>query len=409
MPTITLTSNGRGYSFSCSDGGGGATASTSSILYLGGNLYCTFIPFANVCTALGSTAAGTVNIKKATLKLYGVEPYNSSTGNSSTNNMRIGVGTQGSSVVEDCLVQKNTNIYGSSSVWGPVAANCYFSSTLQKVTLTDTELDYTEQIKAMLNNKNTAGGTLNFHTASGTYLWICADSITGQSKTNCLRASTASDSRAQLIIEFTESAVYTGGSWKDASSYVYTSIGRTQYTYPAGAMNAATSQNCTASASSTYSSGYPAWRCFDNSTSTAAWASSESATGPWVKLKMPAKLYDITVTITNRADRNDNIRGPIAGYIEGSTDDSTWDIIYTFSGRNGSTKGASTTYTCTNTSKAYNYVRVRMTDWYPSGASNNTYCAIGEIDIKGYNYPTTAVWKPAVAYIYTNGAWKQMK
>ena len=118
---------------------------------------------------------------------------------------------------------------------------------------------------------------------------------------------------------------------------------------------------------------------------------------------MPSALYDMTVTITNRGDRSDNIRGPIAGYIEGSNDDSNWDIIYTFSNRDGSTKAAATTYNCTNSSIGYSYVRVRMTDWYPSG--NHTYCSIGEIGISGYDIPASGGYIPAEYKIRVNDNW----
>ena len=185
------------------------------------------------------------------------------------------------------------------------------------------------------------------------------------------------------------------GGAETATPYVWTTT-RSSIKQPVAAMTGATSQNCTASASSTYSSEYPAWRCFDYAGKTKAWASSSSATGPWVKLKMQYPLYDITVNIINRNDRSDNIRGPISGYIEASNDDSTWIDIGSFSGRNGSTQNHSTVHQCDNSTTAYKYVRVRMTDWYPSG--NHTYCAIGEIYISGYRHPTTGHWQPATAY-----------
>ena len=185
------------------------------------------------------------------------------------------------------------------------------------------------------------------------------------------------------------------GGGELATPYVWTTE-RTSIRVPAKAMTAATSQSCTASASSTYSSSYPAWRCYDYSTTTAAWASSASASGPWVKLNMNKKLYDITVRIYNRSDRDDNIRGPIAGYIEASNDDSTWVDIGEFSGRNGSTKGHVTEHVCNNSTVAYKYVRVRVTNWYPS--SNKTYCAIGELSINGYEHPSTGHWAKATPY-----------
>jgi hypothetical protein len=174
MATITLTSNGRGYSHSCSEGGGAANASSSSsFFYIGGYLYCSFMPFANIPNALGSTGPGSIKIKKATLVLRKVESYNSSTGNSSTGALRFGVGTKGSSTGTSWLVKKTTNIYSSAKVYGPEKAYSYFSSTTRTVTKTNKEIDYTAQVQAILDNRNTAGGTLNFHNGGTTYILIC--------------------------------------------------------------------------------------------------------------------------------------------------------------------------------------------------------------------------------------------
>lgn len=190
--------------------------------------------------------------------------------------------------------------------------------------------------------------------------------------------------------------ITTKGGPTAATAYVWSTT-RHEVEYPAAAMTSTSSQSCVASASSTYSSSYPVWRCFDNSTSSAAWASSASATGPWVKLKCPNKIYSVTVDIINRGDRSDNIRGPIDGVIEGSNDDSTWTEIGSFSGRDGATMKAQTTHTCTNHTVGYQYIRVRMTDWYPSGS--HTYCAIGEINIRGYDMSTNGGWVQATPYL----------
>ena len=212
MATITLTASGRGHSYSCSDGGGRADASTSSILYIGGNLYCTCIPFTNIPTALGSTGAGKIKIKSASLELFSVAAYNSSTGNTTTNALKKGIGNQGNSV--DALVQSSANIYGSSSVWGPRKANSYFSSSTEVLTTSDRILDFTEQVQAICNNLNMNGGIVDFHTGTS-YIWICANSITSQTKKYCLRAGNNSGYRAQLTIEYYTSNVryWDGSNW----------------------------------------------------------------------------------------------------------------------------------------------------------------------------------------------------
>lgn len=195
MPSITLNSasSPAGKSFSCSSGGGGGTASTSSIIYIGGNLYCSYIQFANIPTACGSTGPGDFKIKKATLKLAGVEPYSSSVNNSSTNAMRIGISNA------NTVVHTTSNIYSDKNIYGPNKNNAYFSSTLQSVSLTDVELDVTEQIQAMFDNRNTAGGTVNYHSGNS-YIWICANAITGQNKKVCLRVG---NKKVQtLVIEY---------------------------------------------------------------------------------------------------------------------------------------------------------------------------------------------------------------
>ena len=210
---------------------------------------------------------------------------------------------------------------------------------------------------------------------------------------------------AQLNIDITLTITYETGNRRTPQAYVWTTS-RSSLSYPINAMTSNNSQDCIATASSVYSSSYPIWRAFDKSSTTVPWASSTSETGAWVKLQIPKALYEITITITNRNDRADNIRGPIDGVIEGSNDDLTFVEIGSFSGRDGATRAASSTVVCNNLTEKYSYIRVRMTDWYPSG--NHTYCAIGEIEITGYNRPSTGGWAEATPYIYNNGAWAQV-
>lgn len=209
---------------------------------------------------------------------------------------------------------------------------------------------------------------------------------------------------AMLQTDITLTINYETGNRKRANTYVWTTT-RHLLSYPANAMTSNSSQSCVASASSTYSSSYPIWRAFDKNTTTVPWASSSSETNAWIQLQMPRILYDITIKITNRNDRADNIRGPIAGTILGSNDGLNFTQIGSFSGRDGSTRAASSTVVCNNSTTGYSYVKIAISDWYPSG--NNTYCAIGELEISGYNNPSTGGWTEATPYVYDGSSWVQ--
>lgn len=209
---------------------------------------------------------------------------------------------------------------------------------------------------------------------------------------------------AILKTDITLTITYETGNRRMTQMYVWTTT-RASLGFPTEAMTSNNSQNCIASASSTYSSSYPIWRAFDKNTTTVPWASSSSETNAWIQLQMPKILYDITIKITNRNDRADNIRGPIAGTILGSNDGLNFTQIGSFSGRDGSTRAASSTVVCNNSTTGYSYVKIAMSDWYPSG--NNTYCAIGELEISGYNNPSTGGWTEATPYIYDGSSWIQ--
>lgn len=209
---------------------------------------------------------------------------------------------------------------------------------------------------------------------------------------------------AQLNTDITLTLTYETGNRRAPQAYVWTTS-RSSLSYPISAMTSNSSQDCVASASSTYSSSYPIWRAFDKNTTTVPWASSNSEKNAWIQLQIPEILYDITIKITNRNDRADNIRGPIAGTILGSNDGLNFTQIGSFSGRDGSTRAASSTVACDNSTIGYSYVKIAMSDWYPSGI--HTYCAIGEIEITGYNRPSTGGWAEATPYVYNNGAWTQ--
>lgn len=198
---------------------------------------------------------------------------------------------------------------------------------------------------------------------------------------------------------------YEVGNRRAAAFYVMSSGQGSLITQPPAGMTSANSQGCVVSASSEYSSDYPAWRAFDNNLSTRCWASANaSGHNKWIQLKMTQALYSIQVKITNRTDHT-TVNGLISGEIYGSNDNfSTYEQIGSITGRDGTTQGAETTHTCTNNTTAYQYVRIVETD----RANPSGYLAIGQIKITGYPYPTGNHWKPAIAYVYENGAWKEL-
>lgn len=184
-------------------------------------------------------------------------------------------------------------------------------------------------------------------------------------------------------------------------SYVYTNI-RSLKTYPAAGMTKdSNSQSCTVSASSTYSSSFPAYLAFDYNDST-CWASSKTATGPYVIIQMPYALYDCTVTIKNRTHASYNIGGFISGRIDGSNDGTNFTTLTTFSGRNGATSGYQNSYTLNNSTTAYKYIKVKADTW---DKTEGTYACIGEMRVTGYTVPSTGAWQEATVYVYNNGAW----
>lgn len=207
-------------------------------------------------------------------------------------------------------------------------------------------------------------------------------------------------SKFVCIGELSISGTITTTGWQSAVPYVWTTDA-TAYTYPKGAMTSATSAECTASASSEYSSNYPAWRAFDDSTSTKAWASSRDVDEAWLILQLPRKLCNITMTITNRADHDTLVNGPISGFIQGSNDGSTWTDLKFFYGRDGATKAASSTHSCDN-NVGYSLLRIYTTNWdLTTGSSSQNECCIGECSVSGYDVsPTLGGWKLASSKVF---------
>ncbi len=145
---------------------------------------------------------------------------------------------------------------------------------------------------------------------------------------------------------------------------------------PYGSMSSNSSQSCMASASSAYSSNYPAWRAFDNNLES-AWASQSSDASPWIQLEMDVALKNIVVRIYAR--KSAPVNHPTAGTILGSSDGSAWTAIGGFSGwKEAPSNGLLGEVACSNAAP-YRYVRVRVT----GRADEDSYVAIGNIKIIG--------------------------
>lgn len=183
---------------------------------------------------------------------------------------------------------------------------------------------------------------------------------------------------------------------------------RIEYSFPAKAMTSNSSQGCTASSSSTYSTNFPAWRAFDLSETSRCWASANPSKGPYLQLTFPVPLYDITVTIVNRGDHNTVINGPIDGDIygwntiegesyappptEGEYKKDDYNIRQGYTGRDGETKQLSTSYFLEDTRRrCCDTIRFQIDNWVGKDTSNN-YAAIGEMKIIGYSLPSDGLW-----------------
>lgn len=149
-------------------------------------------------------------------------------------------------------------------------------------------------------------------------------------------------------------------------------------TRPQGAMTSNSSLSCEASASTEFSSGYPAWCAFDASPAT-SWACVSSESAPWIQLKMDVALKNIQVSVYSRsqnpASGNHN---PTAGTVQGSNNGSNWTQIGSYSGWSEKNDGTLLgTISCGNTT-AYKYVRLNI-----SSRAGSEYATIGYISIRG--------------------------
>ena len=188
----------------------------------------------------------------------------------------------------------------------------------------------------------------------------------------------------QMLVIGTD--VASNGNWVKAKSLVWKTENPKTYTYPEAAMTANLSQNCFVCASTRSTSDYPAWRAFDKNTAN-NWASHTKTYDPqpWIQLTFPRPLYNISVRIDNDSG---TAKGPVGGIIYGSNDNGvTLTQIGSFTGRSAAAS-ASTTHQCSNSTVAYNTVRIQVTT-LASGAQN---VDIGEIYISGTDIGTNGGW-----------------
>lgn len=145
---------------------------------------------------------------------------------------------------------------------------------------------------------------------------------------------------------------------------------------PESPMTSDSSGGCVASASSTYSSSYPAWRAFDGSVGD-SWASTASDAAPWLQLAMDVALKNISVEVSAR--QSTPVANPVSGAVLGSNNGTSWTQLKTFSGWSSTQSGGVLgTVNCANAT-AYRYVRLRV----DSRTSSSSYVAIGSMVVRG--------------------------
>lgn len=150
-------------------------------------------------------------------------------------------------------------------------------------------------------------------------------------------------------------------------------------TMPPAAMGSSSSNGCTVSASTTYSSSYPARKAFDFNTST-SWASKASDNNPWIQIEMPYALKNIKVSVYARGDTP--IHNPTSGTIYGGNGGSATTAIGSFSGWDGTAKATLLgTVDCSSSTSSTGYNTVKISITKKSGSEG--YVAIGYISIEG--------------------------
>jgi len=221
----------------------------------------------------------------------------------------------------------------------------------------------------------------------------------GNTNTNIGQCSVYADDISAIgftlkIVNKSSAAVEMGAHWMsigqpntDPDAKVIITVKR-----PVANMTSNNSVDCIASASSTLSSAYPAWKAFDSSLG-ASWVSANNTSDlqPWISLHMTEKYYDDVEQKTKVRDfalknikmsvysRTGYTINPEEGVVEGSNDGENWTELASFKEWSTSASGSLLGVINCNNTTAYSYVRLHVT----KKPYNQYYIAIGNIKITG--------------------------
>ena len=169
-----------------------------------------------------------------------------------------------------------------------------------------------------------------------------------------------------------------GGVGTRAYGYVeYTKTTDAPTYYHLPYLTAGSDQGCIVTASSEFSSWYPAVYAFGGSTNGRYWACAEADAERWIQVQMPYKLKNMIIKLTNPIGGGTEAQYlPVAGTFQGSNDGTAWTQIGTFADRPATAGGV--TEHALNNAVAYKYLRVQIAQ---PGAGRWT--GFGDIRIQG--------------------------
>lgn len=170
-----------------------------------------------------------------------------------------------------------------------------------------------------------------------------------------------------------------GGVGARAYGYVeYTKTTDAPTYYHLPYLTAGSDQGCIVTASSEFSSWYPAVYAFGGSTNGRYWACAEADAERWIQVQMPYKLKNMAVQLTSpkHGDGIDTNRLPVAGTFLGSNDGAAWTQIGTFADRPAQ-MWAVTQHTLAN-AVGYKYLRIQITQ-----PGTGEWTGFGDIRIQG--------------------------
>lgn len=142
------------------------------------------------------------------------------------------------------------------------------------------------------------------------------------------------------------------------------------------------SQNGYVLSASVSSAGTQPYHSFNRDTTTRdnAWYSGTGGFPQWIMMECPEAVRLTSCTIMNEIETPENFKD---AYIQGSNDGSSFDTLYTITGRPNTT-GYSETYNFTN-NNYYKYLRIYFTAGYSSGVS------LQNVDFSGFVKDPSAV------------------